>query len=324
VHNQSGQKETENHQGALTLDRLLLAYRLLYGEGGQKLLEIYQRGENTNIELGDVAGDWDVDITDYKGFPFSFEWVRIVGGVWIQIEEDVTAAEGAQLLHKALTHDALGLHRVHKHLSEEERIELNELIRSAQVKSAAAAWLNGAKAVEVTGSVLCEPADWGIMMAEIANGNYAAAIGALPAVPAGWSAVLRKTEAGETMIDLVKGSKFAEGLNSYVAQRHHIVFRILDGTDEAHNLIKMHHGLHTASGQGVHQHIVDKLGLDSIQQLGAIWDAAFLSGKVKAQKRVAQDLLDAYRSYFKRSADADDIIAIFKEAIEKETGLTLK
>jgi hypothetical protein len=176
-------------------------------------------------------------------------------------------------------------------------------------------------------SIGFEPVDWGFALAEIGNGNYAAAVGLLPGVPAGSAAILRKTKAGEWVIDFVKKSDLLTGAVMHHFEKHHAWFRILGGSDEMHNLVKIHAHMHRGAKIGVHQHILNTLKLDTFEQLHGLWMLALSAaekGNDTAMRKLAQSILESYRSYFKLSPDYDRIILIFKNALELETGIKLK
>lgn len=88
--------------------------------------------------------------------------------------------------------------------------------------------------------------------------------------------------------------------------------------------MRVHGHMHRGKFIGIHRHVLKELKLDTIQQLHGLWELASLEKDKKGLKRIAQDVFDAYKSYFRDSKDASKIIAIFKDALELETGFTLK
>ncbi|MEZ6111967.1 MAG: hypothetical protein R3C99_13250 [Pirellulaceae bacterium] len=159
----------------------------------------------------------------------------------------------------------------------------------------------------------------------MSGGHYAAAAAFLPVVPAGSFSILRKTKAGGLVIDIAKGKSRSIGKTAlHHFENHHIWFGVLGGTDAPDNLIKMRVQLHRGKKVGVHQHLIRELNLKSIQQLRDLWVFTLSTGRATEKQKFAQDIYDAYRSYFQQSPHAERILRVFKEVIELEAGVTLR
>jgi len=155
--------------GPVTEGVLFTYYKLIYGDVGLRLLEVYQKGGN-RIELGDVLGDLDLDganIFDEK--------------LTIQVEEDTDPISAAGLLYQGLKR-ALAYPCVKSEFTDMEDFELLKI----QVASA------GAEAANITAAVadiylsligvVSEGADWVMTISDVSEGNYAACVGLLPLV----------------------------------------------------------------------------------------------------------------------------------------------
>ena len=80
--------------------------------------------------------------------------------------------------------------------------------------------------------------------------------------------------------------------------------------------------MHRGKGVGLHYYVRQTLGYANNEQMQNAWLVAMATGE--GLEDFAQRMLDAHRSFFKGSDDAEPIIDLFKKAIECETGLTLR
>jgi hypothetical protein len=152
--------------GPVTEDILYTWFGLLYGDEGLRVLKYFQNS-GSRIELGDVWGDLDLDY-------FAWNDHRLV----IQVEEDVTPIEAAQLLYMGLKR-ALGYPIVIEQIPQGDLNALIQAYQAAWQRSLAA----GATCIELYLSaftIVNEGFDWVMTTYEVSQGHYAAAIGFLP------------------------------------------------------------------------------------------------------------------------------------------------
>jgi len=152
-----------------TMEQMLTWFEILYGSTGLMLLDYYRQGGN-QIELGDVLWDHDTD-----------GWISGNGHLIIQIEEDLHPIKAAQYLWHELTwclpyyKEAIIRHQ------DPQTLEwaLHQAARNAGQIAASAAQLYLAGI-----TILNEGADWVMTLYELSEGNWQAAIGFLPYIPA--------------------------------------------------------------------------------------------------------------------------------------------
>ena len=148
-------------------------FSLLYGDNGQKLLRAFEKsGGRLNIEnpwLGKSALD-----TRNHWRPQQ-----------IRLHKDLSPVEAAQELMERLI-DASGLTEVRQHLDHTGFPNIETLITSyKQSVKQAAATVALASELYLSGiSIVSEGADWVITIHDLSEGNYYAAIGLLPLLPA--------------------------------------------------------------------------------------------------------------------------------------------
>ncbi|MCA9189165.1 MAG: hypothetical protein KDA99_26250, partial [Planctomycetales bacterium] len=237
-----------------TIDQLRFLYLFLYGEDGEQVLDLFDRAGGTII-ADDVWGNWWYSDT---------KWDPWGGGTtaapFIWIEEDANIFQAVELLNQALSEGALGSYFVRRGLRDCEVIELRGKLANAQISGAVRSYATAINGLQVAVSIANEPLDIGMSIAEASNGNLFALAGVLPVIPAGWSAVYRKSKKGVWLIDFVEDARHLDDAVIYKFEDHHIWWRMLDGSDNSENLIRMQGHMHRGKGVGLHYYVRQTLG----------------------------------------------------------------
>ncbi|MGD9722012.1 MAG: AHH domain-containing protein [Pirellulales bacterium] len=170
----SGGEATDSAKTSEISEGELLSYfELLYGEQGQRLLKAFH----------DSGG-----LLKLKT-PWFSKSALDTRNAWrphqIRIQRDLNPIEAAQELMERLI-EASGLTEVRQHLDHTGFTNIEALIASYKesARQAAATAALAAELVESGISIASEGADWVITIHELSEGNYYAAIGLLPLLPA--------------------------------------------------------------------------------------------------------------------------------------------
>jgi hypothetical protein len=171
---QSGQDgDGSGNDKALTENDVLNYFKLLYGDKGEKLLRAFKKSGG----LLKIEGLWfGKSALDTRNF-WRAQQTRVHNGL--------NPIEAAQELMERLI-DASGLTEVRQHLDHSGFRNIEALIASyKQAFKQAAAAVALASELYLSGiSIVNEGADWVITIHELSEGNYYAAIGLLPLLPA--------------------------------------------------------------------------------------------------------------------------------------------
>ncbi len=176
---------------AIKKEELLGAYLALYGTEGLRLLTAFENGSGNQIELPNML--W----TPAKSFG---GWgIRGDGGYsWrtIQIDNGLGLGQAAQFLHSELL-KSLSKPSVSEHNDAFlDDLKLFEGFLHARMGLACELTASAANGYIAALSTLNEGADWATMISEVADGNYLAAAGVLPFVPAVSGRLIRYADHG--------------------------------------------------------------------------------------------------------------------------------
>lgn len=166
-------EDSNSGQKKLSEGELLAYFKLLYGEKGAKILDAFLKsGGKLNIK-----GKWFAN-SALKGRD-------AYGPIRIEVHDTLNPAEAAQELMQRLI-EASGYTEVRQHLdlSGFDNIELLKESYRQSIKHAAKAVALAAELYLSGISIVNEGADWVITIHDLSEGNYLAAIGLLPLVPA--------------------------------------------------------------------------------------------------------------------------------------------
>ncbi len=168
-------EETEPRENVkLVKDDMLVFFKLLYGDKGQKLLMAFEKAEGeVRVETPWLWGDSALHGRNAFGPPL------------IRIAEKLNPAEAAQNLMERLI-EASGWAEVRQHLNHYGFDNIAILIDSYKqsVRQSASAVALATEMYLSGISIANEGADWVITINELSEGNYYAAIGFLPFLPA--------------------------------------------------------------------------------------------------------------------------------------------
>ncbi|MBI3837461.1 MAG: AHH domain-containing protein [Planctomycetia bacterium] len=222
----------------LSQNALLTYFKLLYGDKGQKLLKAFEKsGGRLRIEN-----------------PWSGKSALDTRNHWrpqqIRLRQDLNPAEAAQELMERLI-DASGLTEVRQHLDHTGFPNIEALIQSyKQSVKKAAAFAALISELYLSGvSIASEGADWIVTIHDLSEGNYYAAIGLLPLLPA---------SVGKTEVILKHGRQSlrisAEAVRGAKSLPVKELIELLESTRKlARNMVKA--GIERPAGTAAH-HIV--------------------------------------------------------------------
>ena len=237
----------------LSHNDLLTYFRILYGEKGRRLLNAFLRsGGRITVE-----GLWIGNS--------SLTWRDIWGPHRIRVDQGLNPAEAARELMERLL-EATGLTEVRQQLDHSGFKNIDALIESyRQSVKKAAAFVSLASQLYLSGvSIVSEGADWVITIHELSEGNYQAAIGLLPLLPA---------IVGKTKIILKHGDETlrisAEAARGAKRVPVNTLIELLQSTqDLARNMVKA--GIRRLPGTEAHHIVPSAIKGPSADKLRAI------------------------------------------------------
>ncbi|MGB0370736.1 MAG: hypothetical protein ACPGN3_05245, partial [Opitutales bacterium] len=171
--------EGDDYDGAVTMPVLLTYFELLYGEPGLELLSYFQQA-NGEIILDDFADNCDLD---YWG----------VERPRIEIEEDKDPIWAANCLMEKLR-QSMAYYDIRKVILENGDLALLSQAIQQQAQGAAEVGLAAANVYLAGLSLVNEGTDWVVTINELAQGEYTAAIGFIPFIPAGARFVIQRAD----------------------------------------------------------------------------------------------------------------------------------
>lgn len=223
----------------LSHDNLLTYFKLLYGDKGQKLLKAFEKSDG----LVKIENPWSGR---------SALNTRSAGGKppQIRIREHLNPAEAAQELMQRLV-EATAWTEMRNQLSHSGFANVEMLIQAYRESiKQGAAFVALASELYLSGiSIASEGADWVVTIHELSEGNYYAAIGLLPLIPA---------SVGKTGVLLKHGRQTlripSEAIRGIKALPVKELIELLESTRKlARNMVKA--GIERPAGTAAH-HIV--------------------------------------------------------------------
>jgi hypothetical protein len=296
----------------LSRNDLLTYFTLLYGDKGHKLLKAFEKSGGLLKIENPWFGKSALDTRNH----------------WrpqqIRLRQDLNPAEAAQELMERLI-KASGLTEVRQHLDHSGFANIETLIASYKqsVKQAAATVALAAELYLSGISIASEGADWVVTIHELSEGNYYAAIGLLPLIPA---------SVGKTGVILKHGSQSlrisAEAIHGIKALPVKELIELLESTRKlARNMVKA--GIGKPAGTAAHhivpaalkkfpsaekaRAILTKFGIGVENAANGVYLPSKFEDAVKA----------AYHGTLHSKRYADEVLARLKEARSREEALLI-